>query len=79
MRQPIFHLEEDFDTKEDLVAIQQKINRFQKTIFHKKSPAMIVLAFRIENFKPKSKLQALGIAIKSFDLKIISGKSFLNH
>ena len=50
LRNSAFDLDEDFDLKEDLplyfVAIQQKINRFQKTVFHKKS---LNLAFRIEN------------------------------
>ena len=49
----IFDLDEDFDSKEDLllyfVAIQQRKNRFQKTIFHKKGLTKIILAFRIEN------------------------------
>ena len=48
----IFGLDEDFGSKEDLllylVAIEQK-NRFQKTIFHKKSLTKIISAFRIEN------------------------------
>ena len=49
----MFDLDEDFDSKEDLliyfVAIQEKINCFYKTIFHKKSLTMILLGFRIEN------------------------------
>ena len=49
----IFDLDEDFDSKEDLllyfVAIQHKVNCFQKTVFHKKNLTMIILAFRIEN------------------------------
>ena len=53
LRNSAFDLDEDFDSKEDLllyfVAIQQKINRFQKTVFHKKSLTRINLAFRIEN------------------------------
>ena len=50
--------------------MQQKINRFQKTISHKKSLAMINLAFKAESkileillFKPKPKLQAFERAI----------------
>ena len=49
----IFDLYEDFDSKEDFllyfVAIQHKVNRFQKTAFHKKNLTMIILAFTIEN------------------------------
>ena len=83
----ILDLDEEFDSKEDIllyfVAIKQKINCFQKTIFHKKRLAMIILAFRIEKLgKLILKLQAFEIAIikkgdfKSLDLKIISGNNF---
>ena len=71
--------------KEDFLlyfaAIRQKINRFQRIIFHVKSLTMIILAFWESSlFKPK--LQAIEIAIvkkgdfKIVDLKIISGKHF---
>ena len=53
LRNSIFDLVEDFDSKVDLllyfVAIQQNINLFQKTVFHKKSLKMIISAFTIEN------------------------------
>ena len=53
LRKSVSDFDEDFVSKEDfllyLVAIQQKKNRFQKTIFHTKSLTMIILAFRIKN------------------------------
>ena len=53
LRKSIFDLEENFDSREDLllyfVAMQQNINYFQKTIFHKKNLTMITAAFRTEN------------------------------
>ena len=53
LRNSIFDLVEDFDSKAGLlfyfVAIQQNINRFQKTVLFKKSLTMIISAFTIEN------------------------------
>ena len=53
LRKSIFDLDENFDSREDLllyfVAMQQNINCFQKTIFHKKNLTMITAAFRTEN------------------------------
>ena len=78
MRKSIFDLEEDFHSSEDLLlyffAIQQKINRFQKTIFHKKNFTKVILEIW-ESLRFKPKLQTFERAV----MKMVSRKHFKDH